>query len=186
MGGGHLLKTIIVLLISICFILPSFINILVYDASARADIYTMANRSTRHYLPMGYDVNGTAAKKIVDWEGARAVGNVGIGDGRLKTLVRDTTLEELMLPAQYMQGTIRVNEGPSSIIYKEPPNDIFTQFTVQPGSQYCKLVGLIAPGGNNVDIGIRSLGYAYVSPETYLRRAKIVEKIIRALANQTA
>lgn len=59
------------------------------EASARADFATWADRNTRPTAPIGYDINGSSVKTIVDWPGVRGVGNAGIGNGNVSLMDPD-------------------------------------------------------------------------------------------------
>lgn len=81
-------RTIVFLLFS-CLVLAITASVFSYAVSARADFATYADRNTRPTEPIGYDVNGTSVKTIVDWPGTRGVGNLGIGNGDISLMDPD-------------------------------------------------------------------------------------------------
>jgi hypothetical protein len=149
-------------------------------AEARADIVSQANRSTRHYLPQGANVNGSAIQKVVHWQDLIAIGNVGIGDGRLRTLVSDVTLDpaNFMLPKKYMAANVQMSGTGPSMIVGEPQKDIFHEFPIEAGTIYGKVVGLRTPGGGTMDMGIRTIGYGYYDPKIVGEKIVAVSKIL--------
>lgn len=63
-------------------------------AGARADIDQYLTSAPNSWEPMGYNVNGTAAKTVVDqlgWNQIKICGNVGIGNGSMQALNDSTT-----------------------------------------------------------------------------------------------
>jgi hypothetical protein len=174
-GNRVFFKTIIVVVILTSLILITLVCYSTNKAEAWANIVSQANRSTRHYLPQGANVNGSAIEKVVHFKDLLAIGNVGIGNGSLRTLAYDVTLDpaNFMLPKKYMAANVQMScTGPSMVI-EEPQKDIFHEFPIEAGTMYGKLLGLRMPGDNAMNMGIRTIGYGYYDP-------KIVgEKIVR-------
>jgi hypothetical protein len=83
------IKGAIALLLLTCIILALTASVFSYGASAHADFATYADRNTRPTEPIGYDVNGTSVKTMVDWPGTRGVGNLGIGNGDISLMDPD-------------------------------------------------------------------------------------------------
>jgi hypothetical protein len=174
-GNRVFFKTIIVVVILTGLILITLVCYSTNKAEAWANIVSQANRSTRHYLPQGSNVNGSAIEKVVHFKDLLAIGNVGIGNGSLRTLAYDVTLDpaSFMLPRKYMAANVQMSGMYPSTVIGEPQKDIFHEFPIEAGTMYGKLLGLRMPGGNAMNMGIRTIGYGYYDP-------KIVgEKIVR-------
>jgi hypothetical protein len=187
MSGGYriFLKTGIILLVLTSVVMMMFIGHSSMRAEAHADIFALANKSTRNYLPQGANVNGTAIQKVVHWRDLHAIGNVGIGNGSLRTLVSDVTLDpaNFMLPKKYMAGNIQMSGTSPSIIAGEPQKDIFHEFPIEVGSMYGKLLGLRTPGGCTMDMGIRTIGYGYYDPKIVGEKIVEVSKLLDSIKN---
>ena len=63
------------------FFLALSISLFAPAACGHADFDIWANRGTRVYDPVNYNINGTSAQKVVSWNGTGGIGNVGIGNG---------------------------------------------------------------------------------------------------------
>jgi hypothetical protein len=162
---------------------PLVSNLFIDRADAFADIVRLMNRTTRTYLPIGYDMNGSSIHYVINQKNTRSIGNVGIGDGRLRTMVYNNTLIPFMMPEKYWAGDIIFNCEEPVIIYKEPEEDIFNEFPIQPGTIYGRLLGLYMPGGGRVDMAIRGIGYEYTDPATLPAKVMKVSRILEAINN---
>jgi hypothetical protein len=152
-------------------------------SEARADFFALANRSTRNYLPQGANNNGSAIEKIVHYKGVRGVGNTGIGNGSLRALASGVILDpsNFMLPKTYSAANVNMSGTSPSIVVGEPRKDIFNEFPVQPGTIYGKVMGLRLPGGNTMNMGIRSFGYGYYDPEIVGEKIVAVSKLLESI-----
>jgi hypothetical protein len=179
-GISAFFKAALVFLVLTSLVLITFIGHSTGKAEARADIFAQANRSTRHYLPQGANVKGSAIEKVVHWQDLVAIGNVGIGDGRLRTLVSDVTLDpaNFMLPKKYMAANVQMGGAGPSMIVGEPQKDIFHEFPIEAGTIYGKVVGLRMPGGGTMDMGIRTIGYGYYDPKIVGEKIVAVSRIL--------
>lgn len=187
MNGGYcaFFKTTLVLLVITSVILIQCMSLCVGKAEAWADINSLANKSTRHYTPLGYENNGSAIEKVVHFKGVRGIGNVGIGNGSLLTLVSDVTLDPsaYMLPKKYMAGDIVMNGASPSLVIGKPQKDIFHEFPLEAGAMYGKLLGFRMPGGNRMDMGIRTIGYGYYDPKRVGEKIGEVSTLLNTLKN---
>lgn len=186
-GYAVFFKTTLILLVITGLVLIQCMGLCVGKANAWADIVSLANRSTRHYTPIGYLNNGSAIEKVVHWPDLHAIGNVGIGNGSLRTLASDITLDPsgFMLPKKYMAGDIVMSGVNPSVVIGEPQKDLFHEFPVEPGTMYGKLLGFRMPGGYTMDMGIRSLGYGYYDPARVAEKIGQVSTILETLKNDS-
>jgi len=189
MSRGYIAYFKIILILSVLtgLVVIQCLGLCVGKAYAWADITSLANRSTRHYTPLGYESNGSAIEKVVHWPDLHAIGNVGIGNGSLRTLASDITLDPsaFMLPKKYMAGDIIMNGASPSMVVGEPQKDLFHEFPIEPGTMYGKLLGFRMPGGNTMDMGVRSLGYGYYDSKRVAEKIGQVSEILNTLKNDS-
>lgn len=187
-GYSVFFKTVIIIFVLTGVIMMLFIGHFSTRSEAYADIFAQANRSTRHYLPQGADVDGSAIEKVVHWKDLRGVGNLGIGDGSLKTLASDVALDpaNFMLPKKYMAGDIRTRGTGPAMVIGEPQKDMFREFPLEAGTMYGKLVGMRVPGGNTMDMGIRTIGYGYYDPKIVGEKIVAVSKLLNSMKNDSS
>lgn len=187
-GNGNFFKTALVLFVLTVSILTVFTCYTPGKAKAWADFSALANRSTRNYLPQGANVNGSAISQVVHWKDLRGVGNVGIGDGSLKTLASDVTLDpaNFMLPRKYMAANVQMDGASPSTVVGEPQKDIFHEFPLEAGTMYGKVMGLRLPGGNTMDMGIRTIGYGYFDPKIVGEKIVEVSKLLENVKNTSS
>ncbi|BAI62424.1 conserved hypothetical protein [Methanocella paludicola SANAE] len=187
MSGGYsvFLKTATTIFVLTGLLLTLFIGQYSIRSEARADFCALSNRSTRNYLPQGANNNGSAIEKIVHYPGIRGVGNTGIGNGSLRTLVSDVNLDpsSFMLPKTYSAANVNMSGTSPSIVIGEPQKDIFNEFPIQPGTIYGKVMGLRLPGGNTMNMGIRSFGYGYYDPKIVGEKIAAVSKLLESIKN---
>jgi hypothetical protein len=184
-GYREFFGTAVILLILICLALMTFVGCSSNKTYAYADINALANRSTRHYLPQGYENNGSAIEKVVHWKDLRGVGNLGIGNGSLRTMLSDVTLDpsNFMLPKNYMAGDIGMAGMDPSVTIGKPQKDIFHEFPFEPGTMYGKLIGVPVPGGKTLNMGVRSIGYGYFDPKVVEEKIGTVAGLLNNLKN---
>jgi hypothetical protein len=189
MSGGYsvFFKTATVLL-ALTILALIFACCSANKADARADIFALANRSTRNYLPQGANFNGSAIEKIVHYKDLRGVGNLGIGNGSLRTLAYDVTLDPagFMLPKKYMAANVNMSGTSPSMIIGEPQKDIFHEFPTEAGTIYGKVLGLRLPGGNTMNMGIRTIGYGYYDPKIVGEKIVAVSKLLNSIKSNNS
>lgn len=187
-GYSVFFKTGITLFILTGIVLMLFIGHSSIRSEAYADFFAQANRSTRNYLPQGANVNGSAIEKIVHYKGVRGVGNTGIGNGSLRTLASDVTLDpaNFMLPKKYMAANIQMNGMSPSMVIGEPQKDIFHEFPLEAGTIYGKVLGLRMPGGYTMNMGIRTIGYGYYDPKIVGEKIVAVSKLLNSIKSNNA
>ena len=173
-------KTASVILVITGLVLIQCMGLCVGKANAWADINSLANRSTRHYLPFGYLNNGSAIEKVVHTKEVGGVGNVGIGNGSLTALGSGVKLDPsgFMLPKKYSAGEVVMNGASPSVVIGEPQKDIFHEFPWEPGGIYGKLLGVPMPGNNRVDIAVETIGYKHYDPRTFPEEIMRISKVL--------
>lgn len=188
MGCRIFLRTWVCLLVLSSVFMMLFIGHTTIRSEAYADIFAQANRSTRHYLPQGANFNGSAIEKVVHYKDVRGVGNMGIGNGSLRTLASDVTLDpaQFMLPIKYMAANIQMDGASPSMVIGEPQKDIFREFPLEAGTMYGKLLGLRVPGGNTMDMGVRTIGYGYYDPNIVGEKIAAVSKLLTSMKSNAS
>jgi hypothetical protein len=86
---GCLLKALAVFFIGMAFLLVVFTGMEGGRAEARANLTAFTTAPPNSWEPMGYNVTGTAPWLMVQamgWNAFKLMGNVGIGDGSVRTL----------------------------------------------------------------------------------------------------
>jgi hypothetical protein len=184
-GYGVFIKTGATIFVLTSLVITLFIGQYSIRSEARADFLALSNRSTRNYLPQGANNNGSAIEKIVHYKGVRGVGNTGIGNGSLRALAAGVTLDPAgyMLPKKYMAANVNMSGIGPSMIVAEPQKDIFQEFPLEAGTIYGKVMGLRLPGGNTMNMGIRTIGYGYYDPKIVGEKIVAVSKLLESIKN---
>ncbi|WP_230739705.1 hypothetical protein [Methanooceanicella nereidis] len=135
---------------------PAIIN-----ANARADIWKILNTNASEFAPADSKIPGTASYAIVNWNGTKVIGNLGIGNGSIAALDTGLKADDVQYTQRnFLAADITANNAPylwslnrlPDLIY-EPPDAVST-------TVYMRLVGLQI-AGNNINMGVRAFGYEY-------------------------
>jgi hypothetical protein len=100
------LKTAIITPVIVAALLMGFTCIATENVAARANISDYLYSAPNSWEPVGYNVNGTAAKQVVDqlgWNKIKITGNVGIGNGSMQAF-NDSTADTGNYTDSYLMG----------------------------------------------------------------------------------
>ena len=143
----------------IALLLPCFIHISSTGVYAYADFGTWVNRSTRHYSPIGYDIDGSMAKQVYDWRGIRGIGSMVIPNGSIESLAPENWTDITIYPEKYFTGTVEIGAEDPAIVIGNQTEGLFYQHPFQSSTMYGRLSGFNIPGGRIVNMAIRCQGY---------------------------
>lgn len=110
MGGavGIALKPVLAVCVAIAIVTIACIGPLSGKAAARANIQDYLKGPNLFY-PRFHDVNGSSTKFVIDtvgWNATRIAGNVGIGDGSVKTFDQTSTFDVEYPENEFMCGDV--------------------------------------------------------------------------------
>ncbi len=91
---------------------------------ARANLMKYTSVPPNGWEPVGYKVNGTAEKYIVDtlgWNAVKIMGNVGIGDGSVRTLNNSSNQDITYTDNYFIAGDVSSAPWDQSRLTSAPP-----------------------------------------------------------------